>query len=227
MPNFVYNPPMHPYLDIIYQDEDIIVLNKPAGLLSVPGREHKHKDSLALRILRVWPKACVVHRLDLATSGIIILAMNKSAQSHMGKQFQQKRIHKTYFARVEGVIKEDHGFVDLPIRCDWDNRPRQIVDFEQGKCSQTQWEVVTRESQNTLVKLTPLTGKTHQLRVHMQQIGHPILGDDFYATPLGKKASPDRLALHASGITLTHPTTQKRITFNCASPFIKLPLLNN
>lgn len=220
MPHFVYNPPTKPYLDILYQDEDIVVLNKPSGLLSVPGREHKHKDSLALRILRVWPNACVVHRLDLATSGIIVLAMRKSAQSHIGRQFQQKKIDKTYFARVEGIIKEDSGLIDLPIRCDWENRPRQIVDFEQGKSSQTQWKVLQRDRQSTLVELTPLTGRTHQLRVHLQQIGHPILGDDFYATEVGKKASPDRLALHAGSITLTHPTTEERVTFTCVASFM-------
>ncbi len=220
MPHFVYNPPSHPYLDIIYQDEDIIVLNKPAGLLSVPGREHKHKDSIALRVLRVWPSACVVHRLDLATSGLLILAMKKSAQSHISRQFQQKTIDKTYFSRVEGIIKQESGLIDLPIRCDWERRPRQIIDFELGKSSQTQWEVVKREQQTTLVRLTPLTGRTHQLRVHMQQIGHSILGDDFYASAFGKKLSPNRLALHAASITLTHPSTKERITFNCVAPFI-------
>ncbi|WP_435236944.1 RluA family pseudouridine synthase [Psychromonas sp. PT13] len=221
MPNFVYYPPQSPYLDIIYQDDDIVVLNKPAGLLSVPGREIKHKDSLALRVLRVWPEACVVHRLDLATSGIIILAMRKSAQSHMGRQFQQKVINKTYYARVEGIIKEDSGLVDLPIRCDWDNRPRQIVDHEQGKQSQTKWQVIKREEHSTLVCLTPLTGRTHQLRVHMQAIGHAIVGDEFYATDFGIKLSPGRLALHAGSITLTHPSTNERITFDCPPPFIK------
>lgn len=219
MPNFVYNPPTKPYLDIIYQDEDIVVLNKPSGLLSVPGREKKNWDSLALRILRVWPTACVVHRLDMATSGIIVLAMRKSAQSHMGRQFQQKVIDKTYYARVEGIITEDSGFIDLPIRCDWENRPRQIVDFEQGKSSQTEWEVVKREKHTTLVRLTPLTGRTHQLRVHMQQLGHPIVGDEFYASDYGKKLSPQRLALHAASITLTHPSTEQRITFDCPAPF--------
>jgi tRNA pseudouridine32 synthase / 23S rRNA pseudouridine746 synthase len=220
MPNFVYNPPVSPYLSIIHHDQDIVVLNKPSGLLSVPGREAWHKDSLALRILRVWPTACVVHRLDMATSGIIILALQKSAQSHMGRQFQQKQIDKTYFARVEGIVEADSGLIDLPLRCDWENRPRQIVDFEQGKSSQTQWEVVKREKQTTLVKLTPLTGRTHQLRVHMQQIGHPIVGDEFYATALGKRLSPQRLALHAASITLTHPSSELRVTFDCPPPFV-------
>ncbi|MBB1271481.1 RluA family pseudouridine synthase [Psychromonas sp. SR45-3] len=220
MPNFVYNPPMHPYLDIIHQDEDIVVLNKPSGLLSVPGRDTWHKDSLALRILRVWPNACVVHRLDMATSGIIILALKKSAQSHMGRQFQQKVIDKTYFANVEGIIEKESGLIDLPLRCDWENRPRQIVDFEQGKNSQTEWQVVKRGKQTTLVKLTPLTGRTHQLRVHMQQLGHPIIGDEFYASEWGKRLSPLRLALHAASITLTHPSTEERITFECPPPFM-------
>jgi len=220
MPNFVYNPPMHPYLDIIHQDQDIVVLNKPSGLLSVPGRDTWHKDSLALRILRVWPNACVVHRLDMATSGIIILALKKSAQSHMGRQFQQKVIDKTYFANVEGIIEKESGLIDLPLRCDWENRPRQIVDFEQGKNSQTEWQVVKRGKQTTLVKLTPLTGRTHQLRVHMQQLGHPIIGDEFYASEWGKRLSPQRLALHAASITLTHPSTEERITFECPPPFM-------
>ncbi len=220
MPNFVYNPPMHPYLDIIHKDQDIVVLNKPSGLLSVPGRDTWHKDSLALRILRVWPNACVVHRLDMATSGIIILALKKSAQSHMGRQFQQKVIDKTYFANVEGIIEKESGLIDLPLRCDWENRPRQIVDFEQGKNSQTEWQVVKRGKQTTLVKLTPLTGRTHQLRVHMQQLGHPIIGDEFYASEWGKRLSPQRLALHAASITLTHPSTEERITFECPPPFM-------
>lgn len=211
---------MHPYLDIIHQDEDIVVLNKPSGLLSVPGRDTWHKDSLALRILRVWPNACVVHRLDMATSGIIILALKKSAQSHMGRQFQQKVIDKTYFANVEGIIEKESGLIDLPLRCDWENRPRQIVDFEQGKNSQTEWQVVKRGKQTTLVKLTPLTGRTHQLRVHMQQLGHPIIGDEFYASEWGKRLSPLRLALHAASITLTHPSTEERITFECPPPFM-------
>lgn len=222
MPNFVYHPPQSPYLDIIYQDEDIVVLNKPAGLLSVPGREKKHWDSLALRVLRVWPEAGVVHRLDLATSGIIVLALRKSAQSHLGRQFQQKVIDKTYYARVEGIIAQDKGLVDLPIRCDWENRPRQIVDFAQGKSSQTEWRVIKREKQTTLLCLKPLTGRTHQLRVHMQALGHPIIGDEFYANALGKQLSPQRLALHAADITLTHPTTNERVTFSCPPPFTNL-----
>jgi len=220
MPNFVYNPPVTPYLDIIYQDQDIVVLNKPSGLLSVPGREAWHKDSLALRVLRVWPNTSVVHRLDMATSGIIVFTLRKSAQSHIGRQFQQKVIDKTYFARVEGLIEEESGLIDLPLRCDWENRPRQIVDFEQGKSSQTKWEVVKREQKTTLVKLTPLTGRTHQLRVHMQQLGHPIVGDEFYASEFGKKISPKRLALHAASITLTHPSTEQRMTFKCSAEFI-------
>ncbi|MDA7746689.1 RluA family pseudouridine synthase [Psychromonas sp.] len=220
MPNFVYNPPTQRYLDIIYHDQDIVVLNKPSGLLSVPGRDPWHKDSLALRVMRVWPNASVVHRLDMATSGIIILALQKSAQSHMGRQFQQKVIDKTYFARVEGIIEQESGLIDLPLRCDWENRPRQIVDFELGKSSQTKWEIIKREKQTTLVKLTPLTGRTHQLRVHMQHLGHPIVGDEFYATEFGKNISPDRLALHAASITLTHPSSEQRVTFECIPPFI-------
>ncbi|MFT6984572.1 MAG: tRNA pseudouridine32 synthase/23S rRNA pseudouridine746 synthase [Psychromonas sp.] len=222
MPNFVYYPPQGPYLDILYQDDDIVVLNKPAGLLSVPGREKKNRDSLALRVLRIWPDACVVHRLDLATSGILVFAMRKSAQSHIGRQFQQKVIDKTYYARVEGVITKEEGLIDLPIRCDWENRPRQIVDFEQGKSSQTQWQVIKRDKQSTLVCLKPLTGRTHQLRVHMQALGHAIIGDDFYATVFGQQLSPERLALHAASITLTHPGTEQRITFNCPPPFANI-----
>ena len=219
MPNFVYYPPQTPYLDIIYQDNDIAIFNKPAGLLSVPGREKKHWDSLASRVLRVWPDACVVHRLDLATSGILMLALHKAAQSHIGRQFQQKEIQKTYYARVEGILKEESGLIDLPIRCDWENRPRQIVDHDLGKSSQTQWDVIKREKQTTLVCLKPLTGRTHQLRVHMQAIGHAIIGDEFYASVFGNKLSPGRLALHAASITLTHPTTNERVTFNCPPSF--------
>ena len=156
----------------------------------------------------------------MATSGIIVLALKKSAQSHLGRQFQQKVIAKTYFASVEGIIDKDAGLIDLPLRCDWENRPRQIVDFELGKSSQTEWQVIKRNRQTTLVKLTPLTGRTHQLRVHLQQLGHPIIGDEFYSSEFGKQLSPQRLALHAGSITLAHPATEERVTFDCPAPFM-------
>ncbi|MDP2561288.1 RluA family pseudouridine synthase [Psychrobium sp. 1_MG-2023] len=215
---FVYNPPVSPWLDIIYQDDDIAVLNKPSGLLSVPGRQLIHRDSLTLRLMRVLPTALVVHRLDMDTSGLMLFALNKAAQSHISRQFQQRTTEKKYLARVLGHPEQSSGSVDLPLICDWPNRPLQMVDHENGKPSLTHWQILSKEENSTLVELTPVTGRSHQLRVHMQQIGHPILGDDFYGRPDALPMSP-RLDLHALTLTIEHPSTEERITFTAPSPF--------
>ncbi len=213
-----YNPPTRPYLDIVYQDEDILVLNKPSGLLSVPGKAREHYDSLIVRVNRVYPNARLVHRLDMATSGLIIVAMHKPAQSHLARQFQDRETQKTYYAKVLGAVSENTGFIDLPLICDWPNRPKQMVDHERGKPSQTHWQLVSKEDNCSFVKLTPITGRSHQLRVHLLSIGHPILGDRLYAPPEGL-AMADRLQLHATELTITHPSTQVPMTFVCPCPF--------
>ena len=222
-PDFIYNPPMSPYLDIIFQDDDILVLNKSSGLLSVPGRLPEHQDCLQNRVQRVLPTATVVHRLDMATSGIIIMALNKPAHVFISRQFEQRKTQKSYVARVFGHIKENKGSVDLPLICDWPNRPKQKVDHENGKQSLTHYQVLSysepsSENESTLVELTPVTGRSHQLRVHMLALGHPILGDRLYAHEQALTVSP-RLQLHAQFLSLAHPVSNEQLTFTAPCPF--------
>lgn len=221
-----YAPPMTPYLDILYRDEDVIVLNKPSGLLSVRGRAEAHFDSVQTRVQRVLPTASVVHRLDMATSGLIIMALNKSANSALSRQFQQRSVSKTYYARVFGTPVERQGEIDLPLICDWPNRPKQMVDHDNGKPSTTQYEVVSQDAYSALVKLTPITGRSHQLRVHMQALGHPILGDRLYANDKALAVS-DRLLLHAQSISFDHPVSGERLSFESAHDFSREPDATN
>lgn len=213
-----YNPPTEPYLEIIYRDDDLIVLNKPSGLLSVPGKALEHKDCLERRVQTVFPTATVVHRLDMATSGIMIMALNKAAQRHINRQFQQRETQKRYIARVYGQVKQQQGSIDLPLICDWPNRPKQMVCFERGKPALTHYKVLSQNQNTTLVELTPVTGRSHQLRVHMLSLGHPILGDRLYACPQALVMA-DRLQLHAKWLALTHPKTEQAIEFNSFCPF--------
>jgi len=222
-PDFIYQPPMSPYIDIVYQDNDIVVLNKSSGLLSVPGRLPEHQDCLQNRVQRVLPTATVVHRLDMATSGLIIMALNKPAHVAISRQFEQRKTKKSYIARVFGHIEKEQGSVDLPLICDWPNRPKQKVDHENGKQSLTHYQVLTYNELNsggesTLVELTPITGRSHQLRVHMLALGHPILGDRLYADGQALSASP-RLQLHAKTLSLTHPVTDELLCFKTPCPF--------
>ncbi|MDP7591366.1 MAG: bifunctional tRNA pseudouridine(32) synthase/23S rRNA pseudouridine(746) synthase RluA [Litorilituus sp.] len=222
-PDFIYQPPMSPYLDIIYQDDDIVVLNKSSGLLSVPGRLPEHQDCLQNRVQRILPNATIVHRLDMATSGLLIMALNKIAHVAISRQFEQRQTKKTYIARVFGHLNESKGSVDLPLLCDWPNRPKQKVDHDNGKKSLTHYKVLKLEVNNaeehsTLIELTPITGRSHQLRVHMLALGHPILGDRLYAHQQALTSSP-RLQLHAKMLTITHPTTNKTIEFTATCPF--------
>ena len=222
-PDFVYLPPISPYLDIIYQDNDMVVLNKASGILSVPGRLIEHQDCLQKRVQRVLPTATIVHRLDMATSGIMIMALNKPAHVAISRQFEQRKIGKTYIARVFGHLKEDEGSVNLPLISDWPNRPKQIVDHENGKKALTHYKVIHRtppadEHTTTLVELKPVTGRSHQLRVHMLALGHPILGDRLYASQEAL-AMRSRLQLHALNISLLHPVTEQEINFKAECPF--------
>ena len=213
---FTYAPPQGP-LKILHEDADLLVLDKPSGLLSVPGKAAKHADCLETRARAAFPDALLVHRLDMDTSGVMIFARNKAAQRHLGLQFERRHLAKTYEALVWGQ-PDDTGEVDLPLITDWPNRPLQKVCFERGKASQTRWEVMAREAAYARVKLMPTTGRSHQLRVHMLAIGHPILGDRFYAKDEALKAAP-RLCLHALTLEIYHPNGGECVTFHALCPF--------
>lgn len=213
-----YTPPLDPYLTILYQDDAIVVLDKPSGLLSVPGKAPEHQDCLQYRVQRVFPGSSIVHRLDMATSGIMVMAMNKQSHRHISRQFELRQTSKTYRARVYDYITADSGTVDLPLICDWPNRPKQMVDFERGKHAQTHWQVLQRHDNQTLVELTPITGRSHQLRVHMLSLGHPILGDRLYAHQQALCMAP-RLQLHACQLGFRHPDTEQALNFQSDCPF--------
>lgn len=214
-----YNPPREPWLHILYQDDHIMVVNKPSGLLSVPGRAPEHQDSVMTRILADYPQAQSVHRLDMATSGVMVVAMTKAAERELKRQFREREPRKHYIAQVWGHPEQDEGDVELPLICDWPNRPLQKVCFETGKAAQTHYQVLSRDADNSArVRLTPLTGRSHQLRVHMQALGHPILGDGFYATPEALAMAP-RLLLHAQELAITHPKFASPIHFVCEADF--------
>ena len=216
----VYQPPPHTGLEILYHDSSILVVSKPAGLLSVPGRGAECQDCLISRVQLESPEALIVHRLDMSTSGLMVMALNSSAQRHLNRQFEQRQVEKSYLAVVCGQIEPTEGIIDLPLICDWPNRPRQIVDHDNGKPSKTHYRVRGYNSteETTHVELKPVTGRTHQLRVHMQALGHPILGDDLYAEDdILKRA--DRLLLHAESLVFTHPVTLKSVAFRQQAPF--------
>ncbi len=214
-----YNPPREPWLHILYQDAHIMVVNKPSGLLSVPGRLEEHKDSVMTRIQRDFPQAESVHRLDMATSGVIAVALTKAAERELKRQFREREPSKRYVARVWGHPAAEKGVVDLPLICDWPNRPKQKVCFETGKAAQTEYEVLEYLPDNSArVALKPITGRSHQLRVHMLALGHPILGDGFYAHPEAKARAP-RLLLHAESLTITHPAFGNSMTFRQPADF--------
>lgn len=213
-----YQPPLTPYLDVLYQDNDIVVFNKPSGLLTVPGKAPEHKDSLEYRARLVWPGVKLVHRLDMATSGVVIMAMHSDSQRDLNRQFAQRQTEKSYIARVSGILTSRYGSVDVPLICDWPNRPKQKVCYQYGKASLTHYQVIESEAEATRVQLIPVTGRSHQLRVHMQWLGHPILGDKFYADSTGLYAA-ERLQLHAHTLTITHPSNKNLLRFVCATPF--------
>ncbi|MCK8464108.1 RluA family pseudouridine synthase [Aliiroseovarius sp. S1339] len=211
-----YAPPNDP-LVIIHQDHELLLVNKPAGLLSVPGKGEHLADCLIARIQAVFADALLVHRLDRDTSGIMVFAMTPHAQRHLGLQFEKRQIKKAYVARVWGRVAEREGTVDLPLIVDWPNRPKQHVDFENGKQAITDWKVLKYEDTATRVRLFPQTGRSHQLRVHMKEIGHPILGDPFYAD--GPARAAPRLMLHAESLRLRHPDGGKGLTFKAKCSF--------
>jgi len=212
---FIYAPSKEP-LTYIYTDDDIIIVEKPSGLLSVPGKTEP--DCLEARIRKDYPESLTVHRLDMATSGLMVFARNANAQRHIGLQFEKRMTEKTYVARVCGCIEQGTGTIDLPLITDWPNRPRQMVCHERGKPSLTDWQVLGRKENTTRVELYPKTGRSHQLRVHMLAIGHVILGDRLYADEEAYLAAP-RLQLHAHKLKLRKPTGGEWAEFISPCPF--------
>lgn len=214
---FIYSPPNTP-LDILYEDEDIVLLNKPSGLLSVPGKASDHKDCLESRVQAIIPNARIVHRLDMATSGVIAFAKTAHAHRHLGLQFEKRQTRKTYGAIVHGEFSAKSGRIDLPLICDWPNRPMQMVDFKTGKRAITDWEVIAQMTTSSRLKLYPITGRSHQLRVHMLAINHPIIGDRLYAPQSVFEAAP-RLCLHASSLAFRHPIGGRNMEIHAPCPF--------
>lgn len=213
----VYHPPLEPYVSILYRDADLLVLDKPSGLLSVPGRHPALADSLATRVQKKFPGALMIHRLDKDTSGIVLMSLNRRAHAAIARQFEDRTTRKSYVAEVWGNVEEDEGLIDLPLAIDPDNKPRHRVDHENGKPAQTRWQVMQRNGSTTRVQLVPLTGRTHQLRVHMKAIGHVIVGDEFYADG-DALAAADRLLLHAQELSFRHPDGTD-VTFTAPVPF--------
>ncbi|MEN9372776.1 MAG: hypothetical protein RIR79_328 [Pseudomonadota bacterium] len=203
-------------IDTIYVDESLIVLNKPAGLLCVPGRGADKQDCLSARVQIQFPDALIVHRLDMGTSGLVVMARTLGVQRHLGAQFANRQVEKRYTATVAGIVPEDCS-IDLSIGFDWNLRPLRIIDPVHGKPSTTRLQVVHRDTtqQTTQVLLEPLTGRTHQLRLHLQAMGHPILGDALYA-PLNVQAMAERLMLHAGFLAFTHPVQGDYRKFHAA-----------
>ncbi len=204
----------------LYRDAHILVVNKPPFLLSVPGRAPENRDCVTTRLKRDHPDLRLVHRLDLDTSGVMVFALTRAAQSGLSRAFQQRRVAKAYQAVVQGVVDDEEGCIDLPLCADWPNRPLQKVCFENGKPALTRWRVLEREParQRTRLRLMPVTGRSHQLRIHCREIGHPILGCDLYAPPavLGRS---DRLLLHAESLAFNHPVTGLWSEFHSPVPF--------
>jgi tRNA pseudouridine32 synthase/23S rRNA pseudouridine746 synthase len=216
MSEFRYSPPDRPII-LVHHDRDIVVADKPAGLLSVPGRGEDRADCLIERLRKRFPGLLLVHRLDLDTSGLIVFARNRTAQADLGRQFEGRSVDKVYAARLYGELHPDAGRVDLPLIVDWPNRPRQHVNHETGKPAVTDWQVTARSPGETRVSLMPRTGRSHQLRVHMAELGHPILGDPLYAS--GEAAAHPRLMLHAETLAFRHPRTGEAVSFHCPAPF--------
>lgn len=206
-------------IDILFQDNDLLIVNKPAKLLTVPGRGPDKQDCLINRILVNFPSARIIHRLDMATSGIVVIALNPQTQADMSTLFAERQVEKTYIAVVAGRV-EATGIITLPLICDWDKRPKQKVDHEHGKSAHTDFTCLSYDanSNTSRVELRPLTGRSHQLRVHMLATGHPILGDYFYAPEDIKEAS-SRLLLHAQQLRFIHPRSQRAIFIESYAPF--------
>lgn len=215
---FEYNPPSDPWLDIRYEDEDLVIINKPSGLLSNPGRAEVTFDCALTRLEKQLGTIFLVHRLDCSTSGVMVYAKRKKVESNLKVQFQDRATSKIYVAEVQGHLAQKEGCIDLPLAKDADNVPKQKVCKDTGKQAITYYRVLEQRANSTLVELKPVTGRTHQLRVHMLALGHPILGDDFYGDEACLAAAP-RLHLHAQSLSFTHPNSEERVTFSVAHEF--------
>ncbi len=199
-----------------FWDAHLLIVEKPAGLLSVPGRLPENQDCVVSRLQQLYPDALTVHRLDQVTSGLMLHARGKVMQAALSGQFEQRQVSKRYEALVQGVLQEDAGEIDLPLICDWPNRPRQMVSFDHGKPALTRWRLLERDemAQRSRVELEPVTGRSHQLRLHLASIGHPIVGDVMYG------AEPaERVCLHACRLAFVHPVTGERVAFVSERPF--------
>ena len=206
--------------ELLFADEYLMVVIKECGLLTVPGIGPEKADCLIARLQKEWPTARVVHRLDRDTSGVLVVALDADTHRALSMQFERRETAKTYIAIAAGHPPKESGEIDLPIRKDLVNGPLQIVDFVHGRASVTRWRVLEllNEPTRTRFELTPITGRSHQLRVHLLAIGHPILGDDLYA-PADVKALSSRLCLHAQQLGFTHPATAAAVEFTSPAPF--------
>ena len=210
--NEILPPPMGG-IEYVYNDEQIIIVDKPANMLSVPGRTPDKQDCLIHRVQKLFPEARIVHRLDFATSGLMVIAQNRESHRELSRQFENRDIEKTYLAKVFGQPEQTSGVLNQPMRCDWERRPLQIIDHQLGKKALTHWRIIERLENSCLVELSPTTGRTHQLRVHMQAMGHPILGDELYAHEAAYSMA-DRLNLHAKELIINHPAENNRMVFS-------------
>jgi tRNA pseudouridine32 synthase/23S rRNA pseudouridine746 synthase len=217
--NFVA-PPCAEKISILMQDEHILLINKPSGLLSLSGKNPLNKDSVHYRLVQQFPTATLAHRLDLGTSGLMIIALNKLANAKLTTQFQQRSIGKTYISVVAGHVQPDTGYIEAPIAKDLANFPLQKICFATGKQAQSHYQVLERldNPPRSRIKFTPQTGRTHQLRIHSQALGHPILGCDLYGTPQTQTMAA-RLLLHADNIVFRHPISAEPINVHCPCPF--------
>ena len=209
-----YTPPDNDGIQLIYSDESLLVVNKPAGLLSVPGRGADKQDCLSARVQKNFPDALTVHRLDMATSGLLVFARSVKIQRRLSEMFRERLVAKRYVATVSGKMASEYGEINLPIIADWPNRPLRKIDTELGKPSLTRYRLLVQNADTTRVELEPVTGRTHQLRVHLLAIGHPIVGDTLYG---GYPA--ERLMLHAHMLDFVHPDRNSQMRLVCESPF--------
>ena len=216
LPAFAPDPAAEPV--VLYADTTLLVVDKPTGLLSVPGRGEDKQDCLIARLERDWPGARIVHRLDRDTSGLLVVARDADTHRELSRQFMEREVDKAYAALALGVIAETEGRIELPLRYDPPTKPRHVVDMENGQPSLTLWRVTGRLPGLTRVELVPYTGRSHQLRVHLQALGHPLLGDPLYAPP---EACPpgSRLCLHAETLGFVHPVSGARLRFHRPAPF--------
>lgn len=203
-------PPCQQQLRILQRHESFLIVEKPSGLLSVPGKAAQNKDSVYSRLLEEFPNLRIVHRLDLATSGLMLLALGKAACSNLNQQFAQRTVYKSYQAVVSGNWRRQSGSIEVPLICDWENRPRQKIDFIRGKYCLTHYQLLSAQQQTSRLKLIPITGRSHQLRLHVAAAGHPILGCNFYAHKQAFNMA-SRLLLHATQLRFKHPQTNATI----------------